>query len=534
MGRPGGEAFRIGYVGGLVYALATLHWLLFIPFPAGALAGWVALSAYVALFTGSWVWLCSRLFPFGGVAGGQPAGTSPTQPEPEPAATGTTGRSILPSPFQRLLAAPLPRRILWALECAVIWVALEMVLARLFTGFPWNLLGVSQYRILPLIQVASLTGVYGVSFLVAWFSVSLVNAGANLIAHPTRSRAWFGDLILPLVALVTVLGVGSSRLSRMRPPARTLRALLIQPSIPQTLIWDTNQNAIRFTQLVELSQRALNTATNAQLLVWPEAAVPAMLRYEEGTYRAVTNLAVGHQVWMIVGSDDAAPRMGGGGGEYDYFNSSFLVSPRGELAGAYRKRRLVIFGEYIPLEHWLPFMKYLTPIGGSFAEGRGPVPFVLPNLDVTTSVLICFEDIFPHLDREYVEADTDFLLNLTNNGWFGESAAQWQHAANAVFRAVENRLPLVRCANNGLTCWVDAYGSMHDVYFENSRDIYGAGFKAVSIPLLPAGQKRALTFYTRHGDVFGWGCVVLAGLIAAGSAVSSTKRFAARLRRGNR
>jgi apolipoprotein N-acyltransferase len=127
--------------------------------------------------------------------------------------------------------------------------------------------------------------------------------------------------------------------------------------------------------------------------------------------------------------------------------------------------------------------------------------------------LICFEDVFPHFAREYATDDTDFLLNLTNNGWFGESAAQWQHAATAVFRAVENGLPLVRCTNNGLTCWVDSAGRLHEVNYRDSKDIYRAGFKVAKIPLLPDGQKREPTLYHRYGDWFGWGCVVLASLM---------------------
>ena len=132
---------------------------------------------------------------------------------------------------------------------------------------------------------------------------------------------------------------------------RTLEAVLIQPSIPQTLIWDTNQSSIRFKQLVELSERALQERTNAHLLVWPEAAVPNMLRYDLETYQAVTNLAISRNVWMILGSDDAMPRPDSAPGEnreYDIYNSSFLVSPRGELVAAYRKRALVIFGEVHP------------------------------------------------------------------------------------------------------------------------------------------------------------------------------------------
>jgi apolipoprotein N-acyltransferase len=488
------EAFRIGYVGGLAYYLASLYWLLWIPFPAGAIAGWIALGAFLALYPATWVWFCWKTFPR----------------------------------VERFLSVPLPRRILWSLGCAVVWVTLEMIVARLFTGFPWNLLGVSQYQILPLIQMAQYTGVYGLSFLIAWFSVSLAGACLHLVSEPANSKAWIGDLLLPLLVLAGLLAWGSRQLTQAAPPERTLRAVLVQPSIPQTLIWDTNQNAIRFSQLIDLSERALSQTTNAQILIWPEGSVPNMLRYDFDTYAAVTNLALKHHVWVILGSDDAVRQPGAEEREFDYYNSSFLLSPQGEIAGTYRKRRLVIFGEYIPLERWLPFMKYLTPVGGSFTRGGKPRPFVIPELHTKISVLICFEDVFPQLARLDVQPDTDFLLNLTNNGWFGESAAQWQHAANSIFRAVENRIPLVRCANNGLTCWVDRYGGMHDVYFPGTRDIYGAGFKAVDVPLLAPGQVRTLTFYTRHGDWFGWTCVASTGLMALYRGVGSLRAKRAR------
>jgi apolipoprotein N-acyltransferase len=537
LGRKPAEVFRIGFVGGLAYGLTAFYWILLIPFPAGAIPGWLLLGAYLALYTASWVWFCWRIFPGPKRAdsdlleilplasaaridaSGDGAGAesiSAIRSVADPGLLALNHRSAwvgMDGSVQQFLAVPLAKRVVWALGCAAAWVALEMLLARLFTGFPWNLLGVSQYQILPVIQIASWTGVYGVSFLIAWFSVSLGGAALTLMARPTQSKGWVGEMILPLLVLVGVIAYGSTELVRPRPVARTLKTVLIQPSIPQTLIWDTNQSALRFTQLVELSERALTQTSNAQLLVWPEAAVPNMLRYELETYRAVTNLAVRHQVWIILGSDDAVPGMGGKDREYEFYNSSFLITPRGEVAGAYRKRNLVIFGEYIPLERWLPFMKYVTPVGGSFSSGRGPAPFTLPELQVKTSVLICFEDIFPHFGREYVSSDIDFLLNLTNNGWFGESAAQWQHAANAVFRTVENRIVLVRCANNGLTCWVDQCGAMHSVYFGSSPNVYGEGYKVVNVPLLAEGSRRTLTFYTRHGDWFGWSCVAVTGAL---------------------
>ena len=161
----------------------------------------------------------------------------------------------------------------------------------------------------------------------------------------------------------------------------------------------------------------------------------------------------------------------------------------------------------------LPFVKWFTPIEGGFTPGDRPVPFEVENPKVTTSVLICFEDVFPHLARQYAEDDTDFLVNLTNNGWFGESAAQWQHAAGALFRAIENGLPLIRCSNNGLTGWVDLHGRLRQVFRDDHGTIYGPGFLSTEIPLPALGAKRTLTFYNRHGDWFGWACVGLAGLM---------------------
>jgi apolipoprotein N-acyltransferase len=135
---------------------------------------------------------------------------------------------------------------------------------------------------------------------------------------------------------------------------------------------------------------------------------------------------------------------------------------------------------------------------------------------VKTSPLICFEDIFPQTAREAADDDTDFLVNLTNNGWFGDSSAQWQHAAAAVFRAVENGLPLIRCSNNGLTGWVDAHGRLRQVFRDAHGTIYGPGCLTTQIPLLAPGEKRIPTFYHQHGDWFGWACVGITGIMLIG------------------
>src|SRR5208282_878522 len=137
--------------------------------------------------------------------------------------------------------------------------------------------------------------------------------------------------------------------------------------------------------------------------------------------------------------------------------------------------------------------------------------FNLTKPAAKTSVLICFEDMFPQEARQHVQPDTDFLINLTNDGWFGDGAAQRQQAAGALFRAIENGVPLVRCANNGLTCWIDPQGRMREIE-DQGGSIYGPGFITPAIPLRSPGE-RAQTYYNRHGDLFGWDCCAVSGLL---------------------
>lgn len=487
----GGKSFRIGYVGGLVFWGITLHWLLLIPVAFAPILGWLALSAYLALYQGAWTWACWRLFP-----------------RPRPADADLAGQ---------LLATGRWSRAGWALACAALWVALEMVRARLLTGFPWSLLGGSQATILPLVQLASVTGVYGISFVVAWGSVALVLTGLLVTRQPARRHLLWGELLAPALALTGVWLWGVSELWRKieAPPGPSLKVALIQPAVPQTLIWDSREDDYRFRKLLALSRAALTN--HPDLLIWPEAAVPGMLRYDTNIFQAVTNLAVTHRVWMIIGSDDAEPDATD---RPRYLNSAFLVSPTGELLDRYSKRHLVIFGEYVPLAKWLPFLKKLTPVNEGFAPGSAPGQFrfqvgLSNDIPVQAGLSICFEDVFPELARDSVESGTDFLLNLTNDGWFKESAAQYQHAANAVFRAVETGRPLVRCTNNGRSCWVDAAGRlrpMQEFFAGEKQDIYAESFRIAQVPLTSA--KAPLTFYHRHGDWFGWSCMGAVGILA--------------------
>lgn len=512
LGKRGGEAFRIGYVAGFAHYLASLYWLLNIPVAWFPILGWLALAAFLALFPAVWVWLTLRLAP------------STESP-------GSSVEQFWLEVLRGIYGHSWSRRMSWAVLSAAIWVGLEMVLTYIFGGFPWNLLADSQYRNVLLIQFASFTGVYGVSFLIAWTSVSLLCGTASVLSNPAQRSPWMAEIILPFTAVVVAFGYGFHRLKSGPAMGREIRLALVQPGIPQQMIWDQTKEWERFEDLLRLSQEAL--AKPADVLVWPEASLPGNPIDETGQIvKPIADLARRHKAWLIIGGDDVQTNQT----ETNYYNAAFLVDPEGKLANTYRKRGLVIFGEYIPLERWLPFIKWFTPITGSYTAGDRAVQFVFtgvahpsfpanvqetkgtnaPSLPISlgtlrsvqTSVLICFEDTFPNLARKSVEPDTDFLVNITNDGWFGEGAAQWQQAAAATFRTVENGVPLVRCANTGLTCWMDANGRWRQLFSDENGSVYREGFMTVTIRL-PAGR-HAQTFYNRHGNWFGWGCVVVA------------------------
>ncbi|MEY4916201.1 MAG: hypothetical protein RL616_114 [Verrucomicrobiota bacterium] len=489
-GKSGADAFRVGCVSGFTFWLASLYWLLLIPYawhgvPFLPALGWILLAAYLALFTGAWSWLISGF---------------------------------------RFQVSSFTQRTLWMLAAAAAWVALEMLRARLLGGFPWSFLGVSQYQLVPLIQIAAFTGVYGVSFLVVWFSLALFCAARMILQNPAKRHVWQAEIVLPLVVVVACFTSGLFQLKRGVAAENFARVTLIQPSIPQTVIWDRSEGEKSFRQFLALNEAALTNQTD--VLIWPESAVPEM---SEENCRAISDLAQKHHVWLVLNGEDMTTSPA----ETNYFNAAFLVNPQGHLTTTYHKRKLVIFGEYIPLVRWLPFLKWFTPIEGGWTPGEKPVTFEVDAPDISmewekiysgnqpprrvpvkTAALICFEDTFAGATLEAAQDDLDFLINLTNDGWFGDSSAPWQHMANSVFRAVENGVPLLRCANNGVTCAIDGHGRVEKIFRDAHDSEYGIGSLTVQVPLLRAAEKSAPTFYNRHGDWFGWGCVGMTILVA--------------------
>jgi apolipoprotein N-acyltransferase len=401
-------------------------------------------------------------------------------------------------------------RLEWPLLCAAAWVTTEMMLERVLTGFP-GFLGASQYRWLGLIQISSFTGVYGVSFLVVWLSVSLFSAVQTWSIDPSRLRRILIQLAPPLLCLAGVLAFGQHELSSTSDPSPRLKIALVQPAIPQPAIWDSNEETNRFLKLLRLSRVAL--AEKPNLLVWPETALPRMITRSQFTQDAIVNLLQPYHTWMVFGASDYGSNPGATGPDATtWFNAAFLINPAGQMIALYHKRHLVPFGEFMPGARWFPPLARLREAGVGLGSGDRAGLFRMTEPVANFSVLICYEDLFPREVRQCLTPQTDYLLNLTNDGWFGDSSAQWLHTVNALMRAVELHLPLVRCCNNGITCWIDTRGRLHNVYFPESKDVYQAGYKLIEVPLGDQASAQHPTFYRQHGDVFGWGCVVLVAL----------------------
>ena len=483
-GKTGADAFRAGCAGGLAFWLASLYWLLFMPVAGFPILGWVALSAYVALFFGAWTWFVSNF---------------------------------------RLPISNWFARVCWTLLGAAAWVALEWLRGWFLSGFPWSFLGASQYQLVPLIQIAAVTGVLGVSFLVVWSSLAVYAAAEMIFRHPAKRHVWQAEIVLPMVVVVLLFVVGLFVANRETPVEKTLRVVAVQPSIPQTLIWSPREDEKRFSQLLAASRQAVGFEnimswshaygskeifnSTVDLLLWPESAVPMF----DGVYNRISRFAQSNHVAILFNGDDAEFRSDA----TNYFNAAFLIRPDGNCAGVYHKQKLVIFGEYVPLARWLPFLKWFTPIEGGWTAGDQSVVFTAEKFSVAP--LICFEDVFAGVTRRAADGAPDFLVTLTNDGWFSDSAEQWQHLANAVFRAVENGVPLIRCANNGITCWIDENGRVREVFRDAGGSEYGNGAVTMEIPLRATTEKSAPTFYHRHGDWFGSSCaaISLAALLVA-------------------
>lgn len=376
----------------------------------------------------------------------------------------------------------------------ILWVALEYLRGILLTGFPWALLGYSQQNFLPAIQSADVTGVYGVSLLLVAVNAAL----AWLLREPRRKLAWCGALAVLLLS-VSHLGYGFWR--EMQPLDQRevqLQVALVQGNIDQAIKWNPEQRQATVDKYLQLSSQG--GAPAPELIIWPEAATPFYLQ-DPSLYAAqVRQLPEQLGSYLLVGSP-AYQQVS----EQSYlnYNSAFLFSPQGVELGRSDKIHLVPFGEYVPLGNLLSFVDKLVVGVGDFSPGTiRPLPLNGYSL----GVLICYEAIFPELAREYVRQGSDLLVNLTNDAWFGNSSAPYQHLAMTRFRAIENRVWLARSANTGISALIAPSGKV----------VAASALFATTSLSGTVGLGSEATLYTRFGDLLAYLCLLLsAGFLVA-------------------
>jgi apolipoprotein N-acyltransferase len=369
-------------------------------------------------------------------------------------------------------------------------------------GFPWGLLGYAPSPRLALIQIAAWTGVYGVSALLV-----LVNAGlAWALLARTRAAAVVA-LAVAGGAVGGALAVGAARAGE--PGAERVPVVLAQGNIDQAIKWD---RAFQRQTLEIYAGLTRAGGPGSRLVVWPEAAVPAYLLYEPRILRGVMDLSAEVGAPILVGALDAVRD----GRTTRYLNSAFLVSGRA-VADRYDKMHLVPFGEYVPLKRLLFFVEAIAVEIGDFTPGPRPVVFPLGGAPFGT--VICYEVVFPELFRRFVAQGARFMVNITNDAWFGDSGGPLQHLAMVPLRAVENGVAVARAANTGVSALVHPSGRIDPRVGLGQR-----GVLRVDVPLR-AGQ----TFYTRFGDVFAYlMSAVTAAALAARAAAPWWRRQRAR------
>lgn len=391
--------------------------------------------------------------------------------------------ALYPAAYAALLARLQIRSgALSVVVAASLWVALEFLRTHLLTGFPWNLLGYSQHRNLPVIQVAAVTGVYGVSFVLV-----AVNAG---LAHAISTSGGWRQQLPGVAVAAGLFGLSLGYVWAAPSPiaAASIPVALVQGNIDQGVKWDPAWQSTTLGVYRDLTLAAAREGPS--LVVWPETAVPFFLR-EDPRRREIEALAREAGAYLLVGAPDREGRQ--------TRNSAFLFSPDGREGGRYDKRHLVPFGEYVPLKRLLFFVNVLA--GGAIGEfARGGEATVLSTPLGRFGVVICYEAIFPDEVREFFLGGADFLINITNDAWFGRSAAPAQHLAMAVLRAVENRAYLIRAANTGISAIVAPDG----------RIVRASGLFSPEVLSGAITSRTGVSPYTRFGDLFAWATVAVA------------------------
>jgi apolipoprotein N-acyltransferase len=448
--RPYRRAFLLGSLAGTVYFAGTLYWLVETMTTFGELATPIAvlaaavLVAYLALFPAAFAVALTRILRANGSIG-------------------------------VVMAAP-------------VWMASELGRQYVWDGFPWALLGYSQVTQLPVAQIASVVGVYGLSGLLA-----LVASSAALLVVDRGRRRWIvGAAVVVIVAATTAWGttrIGTATLTRAGEP---VRVAVLQGNIEQSQKWNPSLRQAITRRYTEMTREAL--AQGATFILWPESAYPVYFEHDlvgAGTVRGIARQA---SATLLIGSDQVEPIKPAPptARKARLYNAAYLVKSDGSIGAIYRKMHLVPFGEYVPLQRLLFFVGPIVEAVSDFTPGEAPV--LLPIGQHVASTAICYEVIYGSLMRKFVLEGSELLTTITNDAWYGRSSAAYQHWEQASMRAIENGRYLARAANTGVSGFVDPYGRVlaKSDLFEEKILVQDLRFLTVR------------TIYSRIGDLVAW------------------------------
>jgi apolipoprotein N-acyltransferase len=474
--QPARKRLALGYTMGFVYSLGVFYWVthsmryyghLSVPISISML---VLMALYLALFPAVFGLLWG-LFPVGGLFS-----------------------------------------LIWA---PALWVGLEYLRSVLLTGFPWALVGYSQYRLLPLIQISEYTGIFGLSFLIILINQAIY----QLFLKSDANRPWSGkwaEAVLAGTLLLAVVAYGTYILPENQmadDQADRIKVSIIQGNIDQSLKWDPNYQEQTINIYKDLTLKSLSDLSEIKpeapglnqeslpLVIWPETAVPFYFLNEQRLSGRLFELSRETNSHLLFGS----PAVGRQNDRLHYYNRAYLLSPSGQVS-YYDKVHLVPFGEYVPLKRFLPFVHRMVESIGEFSSG--PRPYGLEHPQGKIGILICFETIFPEISRALKRDGCRLLVNITNDAWFGQTSAPYQHLSMLTFRAVENRVWIARAANTGFSALIDSSGRI----VRKSSLFEKATIQAI-IPL-----REESTFYSRYGDWLVGFCflVVIGGLLGRG------------------
>jgi apolipoprotein N-acyltransferase len=368
------------------------------------------------------------------------------------------------------------------------WVVLEFLRSYLFTGFPWSSIGYSQYQFLTIIQIADITGIYGVSFLVVAVNGAL--ADVFLLKRRTRDMPLFPlsytviGYSLLLAGIIFTIIYGQIRLREDRP-GKYIKVSVVQGNIEQDKKWEPAYQNDVIDIYKDLSLQA--SSSSPSLVVWPETAVPFFFGTDRALTREIEDLQSQMNAYLLFGSVLVKEKKND---RYLLSNSAVLLDQAGKVIYTYDKIHMVPFGEYVPLRKILFFINKLVVGIGDYTPGNSYIKARTPLGDFAT--LICYEVVFPGLVRKFYAPGGDFIVNITNDAWFGRTTGPYQHFSMAVFRAVENRKPLIRAANTGISGFIDSSGRIISQSPLFERLVLTHAVKTDSTK----------SFYSKYGDLF--------------------------------